>query len=314
MKRYLPFLLAIIALAGHLMAARQPDRIVEYKRIGDIRLTLHIFNPPDPEQGDRRAAIVFFFGGGWMSGTPTHFYNQSEYLASRGMVAICADYRTRNRHGTSPLECVKDGRSAMRWVRSHAGELGIDPDRLAAGGGSAGGHIAAATGTTKNLDEDGEDTSVSCRPNAMVLFNPVVDNSPDGYGYERVQDYWREFSPMHNIDSANPPTIFFLGTEDRLIPVSTAEKFRDLMEQAGVRCDLHLYEGMRHGFFNEVKYRETVEEMDRFLVSLGFLEREPGSEDKNTDWSASSVFLNHPVLIIRRLFYPDSHRTAVPVD
>jgi len=170
MKRYFTLFMALVFVSVGIRAARQPDRIVEYKQIGDMSLTLHIFNPPNLEQGDKKAAIVFFFGGGWVTGTPAHFYNQSEYLASRGMVAICADYRTRNKHGTSPLESVKDGRSAIRWVRQHAWELGIDPDRLAAGGGSAGGHVAAATGTTKNLDEDGEDTSVSCR----VFLNPPV--------------------------------------------------------------------------------------------------------------------------------------------
>ncbi len=275
MKRYIVFFITLFLSAGSLLAVRQPDRIVEYKSIGDVTLTLHIFNPEDHAVTDKRPAMVFFFGGGWVSGTPAHFYNQSDYLASRGMVAICADYRTQNKHGTSPAECVKDGKSAIRWVRKHAAELGIDPDRLAAGGGSAGGHVAAATGTTKNLDEAGEDTSVSCRPDAMVLFNPVFDNSPEGYGYERVREYWKEISPMHNIDGDTPPAIVFLGTRDKHIPVASAEKFRDLMEKAGVRCDLHLYKDQPHGFFNKVKYYETVVEMDRFLASLGYLEGEP---------------------------------------
>jgi acetyl esterase/lipase len=253
----------------------QPDRIVEYKTIGDIVLTLHIFNPPDHKPTDRTAAIVFFFGGAWVNGAPSHFYKQSEYLASRGMVAICADYRTRSKHQTSPMECLKDGKSAMRWVRSHAGELGIDPDRLAAGGGSAGGHIAAATGTTKGLNEEGEDTSVICRPNALVLFNPVIDTGPDSFGYKRVQEYWEDFSPMHNIDSETPPTILFLGTKDEIIPVATAEEFKARMEKAGVRCDLRLYEGQPHGFFNRARYYETLLEADKFLMSLGYLSGEP---------------------------------------
>ena len=63
----------------------------------------------------------------------------------------------------------------------------------------------------------------------------------------------------------------FLGTKDKLIPVATAKKYRLLMKEAGVRSELLLYKEQAHGFFNTSKYDETVKEMDRFLVSLGFL-------------------------------------------
>jgi len=178
------------------------------------------------------------------------------------------------------MECVKAGNSAIRCVRSHAGELGIDPDKLAAGGGSAGGHVAAATGTTRGLDEAGEDTSVSCRPNALLLFNPVFDNSPGGYGHDRVKEYWEEFSPLHNISEKTPPTIVFLGTEDALVPVETARKYKRLMEEHDRRCDLHLYEGQPHGFFNQAKYYETLLAADKFLISLGYLTGEPTLQSK----------------------------------
>lgn len=76
---------------------------------------------------------------------------------------------------------------------------------------------------------------------------------------------------MHNLDKETPPTIVFLGTKDELIPVATGEKYRFLMKEAGVRSELFLYKDQSHGFFNTAKYDETVKEMDRFLVSLGFL-------------------------------------------
>jgi acetyl esterase len=257
--------------AGIVLAEVEPDRIIEYKQIGDSKLTLHIFHPPDHEESAETPAIVFFFGGGWKAGGPSHFYKQSQHLASRGMVAICADYRTEQNAGTTPAECVKDGKSAMRWVRSHADELGIDPDRIAAGGGSAGGHVAAATATLTGFNEEGEGTSVSCRPAALVLFNPVFDNGPDGYGYDRVSEYWKEFSPMHNLDRNVPPALVMLGTNDSLIPVATAEAWQTKMEELGVRCDLILYEDQPHGFFNKAKYEETLKAADDFLVSLGYL-------------------------------------------
>lgn len=248
-----------------------PDRILPYKTVGSTQLSLHVFDPPETAR-QPSAAIVFFFGGGWNGGSPSQFYGQSRHLANRGVVAICAEYRTKSSHGTTPQECVRDGKSAIRWVRAHAAELGIDPNRIAAGGGSAGGHVAAATGTIDAFDEPGESTSVSCVPNALVLFNPVFDNGPYGYGYDRVKDYWQEFSPLHNIDSMTPPTIVFLGTQDRLIPVATAEKYQAAMNTAGVRCDLHLYKDQPHGFFNRGEpFQDTLLKTDTFLVSLGYL-------------------------------------------
>jgi acetyl esterase len=257
-----------------------PTRKVEYKTIGDVKLSLHIFEPQGHKKTDKRPTIVFFFGGGWNGGSPSQFYPHSAYLASRGMVGISAEYRTKSKNGTPPYDCVRDGKSAIRYVRSHAKELGIDPDKLAAGGGSAGGHVAATTGTLKAFDQEGEDTSVSCIPNAMVLFNPVYDNGPKGYGHSRVKDQWEKFSPMHNIAKGIPPTIVFLGTKDSLIPVATAEKFKEKMKAVGARSDLHLYEGQPHGFFNQSKsggvyFVKTVTEMDKFLASLGFLKGEP---------------------------------------
>ena len=256
------------------MTNPEPDEIVGYKAVAGADLKLHVFNPPDHSKADSRPAIVFFFGGGWVGGTPSQFYGQSAYLASRGMVAACAEYRTKGSHGTSPKQCVMDGKSAIRWLRSHAGECGIDPNRMAAGGGSAGGHVAAATSTAAGFSEEGEDVSVDCRPNALVLFNPVIDTGPDGCGYERVKEYWEDFSPMHNIGGDTAPTTIFLGTEDGLIPVATAEEYRKRMEMCGVRCDLHLYEGQPHGFFNVAGYDETLLEADAFLVSLGYLSGE----------------------------------------
>jgi acetyl esterase/lipase len=275
MHRSVATALFFLVLTSSAIAKPDPSKIVEYKTIGDVKLTLHIFNPSDHKPSDKTPAIVFFFGGGWNGGTPSQFYSQSEYLASRGMVAICADYRTNKKHKTSPQECVKDGKSAIRWIRTHAADLGIDPNKLAAGGGSAGGHVAAATGTVEGFNEVGESESVSCRPNALVLFNPVFDNSENGYGYDRVKDYWKAFSPMHNIDRGTPPTIVFLGTKDKLIPVATANEFKKRMEAAGVRCDLHLYEGQPHGFFNQAKYSETLTETDKFLTSLQYIRGEP---------------------------------------
>ncbi|MDB4798143.1 alpha/beta hydrolase fold domain-containing protein [Verrucomicrobia bacterium] len=255
---------------------QNPDRVEVYKTIGDVSLRMHIFDET-PDSTTDRPAIVFFFGGGWVGGNPKQFFPHCRYLAERGMVAMSAEYRVRNPHKTTPFDCVMDGKSAVRWVRSNAERLKIDMKRIAAGGGSAGGHVAAATATVPGLDDD-RGSSVSPVPNALVLFNPVYDNGPDGYGYDRVKDRYFEISPMHNIQEGMAPAIVFLGTKDKLIPVATGERFKRRMFEVGARSELILIEEQGHGFFNHGRnenrfYNETVAHMDRFLVSLGYLEQ-----------------------------------------
>jgi acetyl esterase len=251
-----------------------------YQQVGNATLKIDIFEPKQKDPAKKYPAVVFFFGGGWSGGSPAQFYPHCEYLAGRGMIALAADYRVKSRNGATPAECVKDGKSAVRWVRTHAARLGIDPDRIAAGGGSAGGHVAAAVATAPGFEEAGEDTKVSCRPNALVLFNPVFDNGPQGYGHDRVKEFFPAISPLHNLKPGTPPTIVFLGTQDKLIPVATAKDYQAKMQANGDRCELRLYEGQSHGFFN---YREstktyfyrTVFEADKFLASLGWIEGVP---------------------------------------
>ncbi len=118
-----------------------------YKTAGDTKLNLYIFQPLGWKATDKRPAIVCFFGGGWTNGTLRQFLPQCKYLAQRGMVAIAADYRVASRNQVKAVECVKDAKSAIRFVRKNAARLGVDPDRIVAAGGSAGGHLAAACGT-----------------------------------------------------------------------------------------------------------------------------------------------------------------------
>src|SRR4029079_14661005 len=98
------------------------------------------------------------------------FVPQAEYFASRGLVAACADYRIESQHKTTPDKCIEDAKTAIRWLRAKAGDFGVAPDRIVASGGSAGGHLAAATALLPGFDAPGENPSVSCKPNALVLF------------------------------------------------------------------------------------------------------------------------------------------------
>jgi acetyl esterase/lipase len=165
-----------------------------YKTVDQRPLRLFVVKPSDWKPADARPAIVFFHGGGWRGGAPGQFNRQAEYLASRGMVCLLAEYRLLRDDPGPPLRCIRDAKSAMRWVRSHASELGIDPERIAAGGGSAGGHLAAFVGMVEGLDDPQDDLQVSPRADALVLFNPVFDNGPqDGYGHGRVGERYKEW-------------------------------------------------------------------------------------------------------------------------
>lgn len=249
-----------------------------YKRVGDRALKLFIVSPPDAKASDRRPALVLFHGGGWTGGAPTQFNTQSTYLASRGLVCVQVEYRLLDKTDKAPpVICVQDAKSALRWVRTHATEFGIDPARIGAGGGSAGGHLAAFVGMVEGQDDPADDPKISSRAAALVLFNPVFDNGPvGGWGQARVGERVKEFSPAHNVTADDPPAVVFLGRKDNLIPVATLERFQAAMKTAGVRCDTFYYDGQPHGFFNQDPYKtRTLIEADKFLASLGWLKGPP---------------------------------------
>lgn len=264
---------SVVTTSGMAAAAET----VVYKRVGDIELKLFVEKPTDWQARDRRPAIVFFFGGGFVGGTPNQFLKQSQHFAERGMVGVRVEYRVLAKEDKGPpVVCCNDAKSAMRFVRAHAGELGIDPSRIAAAGGSAGGHLAAFATLVPGLDDPQDDLAVSPKGNAMVLFNPVLDAGPGQYGHGRVGERYREFSPAHHVTSEAPPTIMFLGDKDALIPVSVLERFKANMIAAGVRCEMQVFPGAAHGFFNRdangiAGYSDTLAAADRFLVSLGWL-------------------------------------------
>ncbi len=274
-KHFVASLFALLTVSS--ICGQAYDSIL-YKQVDSTSLYLYIDYPPDFDDSNSYPAIVFFFGGGWLGGTPEHFSHHANYFSQRGMVCFRVDYRVESRQGTTPFESLKDAKSAMRFVRAHANEFAVAPDRIVGSGGSAGGHLAAATAVIDGFNEDGEDSSISCVPNALLLFNPVIDNGPGGYGYDRVGETYRSFSPIHNLKKDAPPTAIFLGTEDELIPVETVQYYKTIMEKVGSKCELFIYEGEGHGFFNYShfdNYRLTVEESDRFLISLGYLTESP---------------------------------------
>lgn len=272
---YVFYIIGVVLLNSSIGAAQEK---ILFKQIDSTELFLEVQYPEHLEESNTYPAMIFFFGGGWKSGDRTHFENHAKYFSKRGIVCFLVDYRTNNKNKTTPFESLKDAKSAIRFIRKNAARFYIDATKIIASGGSAGGHLAAATALIEKYNEDTDDLSLSCVPNALVLFNPVIDNGPGGYGYERIGNAYKEFSPLHNIKKGAPPTIIFLGTNDQLIPVETAEYYKKVMNKVESRCDLKLYEGGEHGFFNYRNfewYKKTVIETDTFLVSLGYLKEEP---------------------------------------
>lgn len=282
-----PFVAAVVLLTHVQCSFSQsqqsvvtPDRLVAFKEIDEVDLKLHVFEPDTSNRTG--AAIIFFFGGGWVGGSPAQFYPQCQLLSSHGMLAISAEYRVRNRHQTTPFECVKDGKSAVRWVRTHAEELQIDPKRIVASGGSAGGHVAVCTAVIEGMDDDhGEElAAVSSIPNALVLFNPVIDTSKRGFGYKQLAERYREISPIEHVRGNLPPTLILQGLADTTTPPSGHREFERRMTMHNNVCRLVMYPHEQHGFFNLGRgdnsgYQETTREMIAFLKSHGFLSKVP---------------------------------------
>ena len=256
---------------------RLPEVTVKqtYKKAAAGDLQIWIWRPADWKPSDRRPAIVFYHGGGWRGGSPSAFSRQSAGLAARGMVALSVQYRLTSQPGVTIADCVRDARSAFRWVRSHAGELGIDQARLAAGGGSAGGHLAAALATLEGLDDPTDDVSVSVKPAALVLFNPALQlDSPRAAEAAALPDVaaLRAFSPFQHVKPGHPPTLILHGEDDTTVPIAGTREYAMRVTELGGRCEVVGYEGQVHAFFNKSPYVErTHERMELFLAELGWI-------------------------------------------
>ena len=254
--------------------SQEKSNIVDlmYKQVDTLKLGLKVYYPASLQKEQTYPTIVFFFGGGWNGGSIKQFETHALHYAAKNFITVLVDYRVKTRHNSTPFESLKDAKSAIRYLRKNATKLGIDANRIVGSGGSAGGHLAAACFTNESINETDDDLTISAKPNALVLFNPVIDNGIGGYGFERIGDRYLEFSPMHNIQKGFPPTIFFLGTNDNLIPVETAQKFKNKIEDAGSRCDLYLFKNQAHGFFNKEPFlSETILKSDVFLQSIAYL-------------------------------------------
>jgi acetyl esterase len=250
------------------------ERVV-YKKTPQGELCLYIRRPAPAASSAQKPlpAIIYFTGGAWENGMPDGMMGNAEWFREQGIIGITADYRVKSRHGTSPLECMKDAKSAIRFVRKNAKQLGIDPDRVIAGGGSAGGHIAAAAVLPGNEEPD-EDTSVSSRPNALVLHNPVL-----GVGFRK--DFFAahpECSPILGVGPGWPPTILSAGTADPITPYAGAQEFVKKMTAARNVCELVTVQGAGHSCdwpATNPTFLPSLTKMTEFLRKNGIIPPAP---------------------------------------
>jgi acetyl esterase/lipase len=257
---------------AQIAAKVEPTRKVVYKQIDGRELRLHVFEPAGFRASDKRGCFLTIHGGGWTGGEPRRMYAFADHFAKLGLVGISMEYRLVK--GTNTVfDCVKDGRSAVRYIRAHAAELGIDPNKIVVNGGSAGGHVAAATAMFTGIDEATDDLKVSCVPNAMVLNYPVIDTSKEGYGNKLIGARWQEISPAHQVKAGLPPTLVLHGTGDTTTPFKGAQMFYDAMVKAGNRCDLVVNEGGPHGYlmFDGALFHDALVQTELFLISVGCL-------------------------------------------
>jgi acetyl esterase len=244
-----------------------------YKTTPEGELKLHGFFPTDAKDGDKRPVIVFFFGGGWKNGSFTQFIPQAEYFASRGIVALSADYRIASVHKTTPDACVEDGKSAIRWVRAHAGRLGINPDQVIAAGGSAGGHVAACTAFIRQFTCI-TDPKIEAEPNALVLFNPALNVSTNKIVDAKGNNIAESISPTLHLGKKIPPTWLVYGSADNAL--KQGQEYAKKAREFGADVELLVAPEQPHGFFNRSPWTEsTTASADRFLTRLGYLKGEP---------------------------------------
>ncbi len=271
--------------------------LVTYKTPPSGPLTMAVFDPPGWKPSDMRPAIVFIHGGAWVAGDAKVFFPHARYFASRGAVTISIEYRLAKPDGPGVPECLADCKSALRYLRAHAAKMGVDPDRIAAFGDSAGGHLAAALGACAGFDDPQDDLRVSAVPDALVLCNPIVDMTEgswvkfvmqgdqmsknvqpgDLHPTDAQTAQARALSPLFQIKPGQPPAVLMHGTDDHIVNAQQAQAFADADKKAGNRCDLIWMQGGRHAFVvadytaPESVVVAAIRHADDFFVSLGWL-------------------------------------------
>jgi acetyl esterase/lipase len=250
---------AVVARARQQALATPADVVgeydVPYAAPGDESLVLDLARPkrgtgPFP-------AVVCIHGGGWRGGDKTHFRQLIHLLAQKGFVAVSVRYRFAP---ADPFPAqIEDVKSAVRWLRANAERLQVNPDRIGATGGSAGGHLALLLGTTEESDalEGTENAGHSSAVQAVASlvgptdltaeFPPNVQHMLHDLVGGDDREALQRASPIHYLSSDDPPVLLIYGTADPLVPYEQATRMRDACRETGIPVELITIEGGGHG-------------------------------------------------------------------
>ena len=277
-----PFLTTVAAPKKAASANNAPDDTAEvsvdpgnkfvYKQSGGKPQELEVYFPANWDAAKSKVpGVILFHGGSWRSGDLDQFRYACKYLASRGLVAATANYRMLTAEEVKSLPegesnkraCVTDAKSAIRWMKQHAAELGIDPKRIITGGGSAGGHVSILATTTPGLNDPADPKEFDTSVVAYLLFNPALRDSD-------ISD--PEICALQQVNGNFPPAIFFFGDQDKPWKPGSDSVLKKLKTAGNTTAELWIAEGKSHGFFNKPPWQNvTLAQADRFLVKLGFL-------------------------------------------
>ena len=272
---------------------RKPLKLV-YKKVRGQALHVYVHTPEGHKRKDRRPAIVMIHGGGWAAPGPFHFTPHCRYFALRGLVAVNVEYRLVSKKTAVRIpDCIADCGDAWRFVQKRAKKLGIDRDRIAVAGDSAGGHLAACLAMLPDF-RISKKKRLKSRPGAAILYNPCLDLAalpwmknhagvaplPGTPKVSTWQERAKRVSPSQYIRKGLPPMLLIHGTEDSCVPVEQADRFAKQMKAAGNQLEYRRMNGWKHAFVipdygTEKQIVETLRITDKFLVSLGYLKGKP---------------------------------------
>ncbi len=251
-------------------------RDIAYVTDGHERQKLDLYVPADT--GENLPLIIWVHGGAWRGGNKTH-YRPMGYL-SAGYAGASLNYRL-SQHAVFPAQ-IEDVKAAIRWLRANAETYRLDPNRFAAWGSSAGGHLVAMLGTAGDVPEFevGENLEVSSKVQAVVdYFGPtdflqmdahrlpdgLVHDAPDspesklvGGPIQAHKDRVAKANPITYVSKDNPPFLIIHGDQDKLVPFHQSVLLKDALEKAGVPVTFYRVEDGGHGWFRDPKVPELT--------------------------------------------------------